>query len=163
MLISLLSCVWLFATLWTVAHQHPLSMGFSRQKYWNGLPYPPPGHLPYPGIEPTSPAAPALQADSLPLSHRGSPSTNLPLKEWPRHAPCRQGFLGEWVGMEYNLLIRFIPYCLGIGLYLRRVGRVIKRRWKDSFRLCCREIIVFRGGTKTRQLEGWGIICGFHY
>ena len=56
--------------------------------------------------------------------------------------------------MEYNLLIRFIPSCLDIGLYLRRVGRVIKMRRKGSFWLCCREIIVFRGGTKTRQLEG---------
>ena len=61
------------ATLWTVAHQAPLSMGFSRQEYWSGLPCPPPGDLPDPGIKPISPAAPALQADSLPLSHQGSP------------------------------------------------------------------------------------------
>ena len=53
----------------TVAHQAPLSMGFSRQEYWNGLPCPPLGDLPDPGIEPTSPA---WQADSLPLSHLGS-------------------------------------------------------------------------------------------
>ena len=59
------------ATLWTVAHQAPLSMGFSRQEYWSGLSCPPPGDRPYPGIEP---AAPALQADSLPLSLRGSPN-----------------------------------------------------------------------------------------
>ena len=57
------SCVQLFGTLWTVAHQPPLSMGSSRQGYWSGLPFPPPGHLPDPGIEPGSPA---LQADSLP-------------------------------------------------------------------------------------------------
>ena len=48
-------------------------MGFSRQEYWSGLPCPPPGHLPDPGIEPTSPVSPALQVDSLPLSHWGSP------------------------------------------------------------------------------------------
>ena len=47
----------------TVAHQAPLCMGFSRQKYWSGFPCPPPGDLPYPGITPMSPAAPALQAD----------------------------------------------------------------------------------------------------
>ena len=41
-------------TLWTVACQAPLSMGFSRQEYWSGLPFPPPGHLPDPGVEPTS-------------------------------------------------------------------------------------------------------------
>ena len=58
------------ATLWTVAHLTPLSMGFSRQEYWSGLPYPPPGDCPDPGIEPM---APALQADSSLLSHPGSP------------------------------------------------------------------------------------------
>ena len=49
-------------------------MGFSRQEHWSGLPYPPPGNLPHPGIETASPAAPALQADSLPLSHQTSPN-----------------------------------------------------------------------------------------
>ena len=52
---SLQLCV-LFVTLWTVAHQAPLSMGFSRQDYSSGLPCPPPGDLPNPGIKPTSPA-----------------------------------------------------------------------------------------------------------
>ena len=46
----------LFATPWTVAHQAPLSMGFPRQEYWPGLPFPPPGDLPDPGVEPDSPA-----------------------------------------------------------------------------------------------------------
>ena len=57
-----LSRVQLFATLWTVAHQAPLSMGFSRQEYWSGLPFPSPGDLPDPGIESRSPT---LQADAL--------------------------------------------------------------------------------------------------
>ena len=48
------SHVWFFATLWIVAHQSPLSMGFSRQEYWSGLPCSPPGDLPDPGIKPTS-------------------------------------------------------------------------------------------------------------
>ena len=60
-------------TLWTAAHQAPLSMGFFRQEHWSGLPCPSPGHLPDSGIEPVSPVAPALQADSLPLSYQGSP------------------------------------------------------------------------------------------
>ena len=47
--------------------------GFSRQEYGSGLPFPPPGHLPNPGIKPMSPVAPALQADSLLLSYRGTP------------------------------------------------------------------------------------------
>ena len=50
-----LSCVLLFATLWTVTCPAPLSMGFSRQEYWSGLPFPPPGDLPDPGFEPASP------------------------------------------------------------------------------------------------------------
>ena len=66
----------LFTTLWTVACQASLSMGFFRQAYWSGLPFPPLGDLSNPGIKPTSPAAPELQADSLPLSHRGSPHGN---------------------------------------------------------------------------------------
>ena len=49
-----LSRVRLFVTPWTVAHQAPLSMGFSRQEYWSGLPFPSPGDLPDPGIEPVS-------------------------------------------------------------------------------------------------------------
>ena len=61
----LLSFVQLFVTPWTVGCQVPLSMGFSRQAYWSGLPFPPPGDLPDPGIEPSSPAFPASQADSF--------------------------------------------------------------------------------------------------
>ena len=60
-------------TLRAVAHQAPLSMGFYRQKDWSGLPFPTPGGLPVPGIEPVSPVSPPLQVDSLPLSHQGSP------------------------------------------------------------------------------------------
>ena len=58
-----------FVTPWTVACQTPLSMGFSRQEYWSGLPFPSPGDLPDPETEPSSPAFPAWQADSLPQSH----------------------------------------------------------------------------------------------
>ena len=53
---------------WTVARPAPLSMGFPRHEYWSGLPFPPPGNLPDPEIEP---ASPALQVDSLPLEPRG--------------------------------------------------------------------------------------------
>ena len=57
-------------TPWAGAHQAPLSMGFSRQKYWSGLPFPSPGILPYPKIEPWSPALPA---DSVPSEPLGKP------------------------------------------------------------------------------------------
>ena len=59
-MLSRFSCVPLFATLWTVAQQAPLPMGFSRQEYWSGLPCPPPGDLPDPGIKPSSLKSPAL-------------------------------------------------------------------------------------------------------
>ena len=62
-LLLLLSCfshVQLLVTAWTVAHQAPLSMGFSRHEYWSGLPCPPPGDLPDPGTEPTILMSPAL-------------------------------------------------------------------------------------------------------
>ena len=66
------SCV----TLWTVPHQAPPSMGFSRKEYWSGLPFPSPGHLPDPGIKPRSPA---LQADVL--------TSEPPRKLMPHKAP----------------------------------------------------------------------------
>ena len=65
--LSHLSCVRLFAVLWTIAHQAPLSMGFARQEYWSGLPFPPPGHLPSLGSDPslfTTLAPPGLTAQS---------------------------------------------------------------------------------------------------
>ena len=68
------SRVQLFATLWTLgAHQAPLSMGFSRQEHWGGLPCPPPGDLPHPGIESASLMSPALVVGSLPLALPGKP------------------------------------------------------------------------------------------
>ena len=58
--LSCFNCVQLCVTLWTVAHQGPLLMGFSRQEYWSWLPCPPPGDLPYTGTEPLSQTSPAL-------------------------------------------------------------------------------------------------------
>ena len=60
---------------WTVARQAPLSIGFPRQEYWSGLPFPPPGDLSSPGIEPESPVSPTWQVDSLPLYRLVSPDT----------------------------------------------------------------------------------------
>ena len=68
-----LSRVGLFATPWTVAYQAPPSMGFSRQEYWSGLPFPSPEDLPNTGIEPGSPT---LQADALPSEPPGKPVLN---------------------------------------------------------------------------------------
>ena len=77
--LSCFSRVRFFETLWTVARQAPLSMGFSRQEYWSGLPFASPGDLPDPGIKS---ASLALQADSLPMSRRGSPLMPLYAREW---------------------------------------------------------------------------------
>ena len=68
------SCVRLFVTPWTIAHQAPLSTAFSRPEYWSGLPFPSPGDHPHPEIEAGSPA---LQADSLPIELSGKPQLNL--------------------------------------------------------------------------------------
>ena len=68
--VRVLSRVRLFVTPWTVAHQAPPSMEFSRQEYWSGLPFPSPGDLPDPGIKPGSPA---LQADALLSEPLGEP------------------------------------------------------------------------------------------
>ena len=70
--VYLLSCVRLFATLWTVARRAPLSLEFFRQEYWSRLLFPSPGDLPDPGIEPMSPM---LQADSLPPKPPVKPAT----------------------------------------------------------------------------------------
>ena len=74
-MLSRISHVLLIATLWTVAHQASLFMGFSMQEYWSGLPFPLPGDIPHPGLERKSPAPTALQVDFLPLSHQDSPGS----------------------------------------------------------------------------------------
>ena len=70
-----LSSVWLLATLWTVAHQAPLSVGLSRQEYWSGLPFP--GDLPDPGIESTSSASPALASRFFTNEPSGKPTAHV--------------------------------------------------------------------------------------
>ena len=70
MKVKSLSRVRLFATPWTAAYHAPLSMGFSRQEYWSGLPFPFSGDLPDPGIKP---GFPTLQADALPSELPGKP------------------------------------------------------------------------------------------
>ena len=64
-----------FCDPWTAAHQVPLSMGFSRQEYWSGLPFPSPGDLPHPGIKPGSPA---LEADALTSEPPGGDASSIP-------------------------------------------------------------------------------------
>ena len=84
MKVKSLSHVRLFAIPWTLAHQAPPSMGFSRQEYWSGLLFPSPGDLPDPGIEPRSPA---LQADDLTSEPPGKPIQNSFSKLLPLFMP----------------------------------------------------------------------------
>ena len=72
--VKLLSCVRFFATPWTVAHQAPLYVGFSRQEYWNRLPFPTPGDLPNPRREPTSLVFPALAGRFFTTAPPGKPN-----------------------------------------------------------------------------------------
>ena len=103
---KLLSCVQLFETPWTVAHQAPPSMEFSRQEYWSGLPFPSPGHLPDPGIKPRSPT---LQADALPSEPPGKILlnnmeilTNLGMATFPYHKFYLAFF--AWLVVSVNLI-----------------------------------------------------------
>ena len=111
-----LSRVQLFATPWTVAYQAPLFMEFSRQEYWTGLPFPSPGDLPDPGIEPRSPA---LQANALPSEPQGSPNLYFsislllgtvllcwiflrPFLSFQRHINSLSRSHSRYVGLSYN-------------------------------------------------------------
>ena len=89
--VQLLSHVQLFCD--PITGQAPLSMGFSRQEYWSGLPFPSPGDLPDPGIKPTSPVAPALQADTLLTTQAlGKPeSSRNYTKEWQPSTDFKSG------------------------------------------------------------------------
>jgi len=78
------------ANLWTVAHQAPLSLGFLRQEYWRRLPFPPPGDLPDPGMELTTPASPALAGKFFTTEPSGKPKQlypNLKKKKANAHTP----------------------------------------------------------------------------
>ena len=99
----LLSRVWLFAAPWTAAHQAPLCLGFSRQEHWSGLPFPPPGDLPHPGIDPPPPACPALAGGFFTTAPPGKPTQNLTrstyitLREWRSYREGKQ--IRRWWGV----------------------------------------------------------------
>ena len=115
----LLSCVWLFVTPWTLAHQAPLSMEFFRQEYWIGLPFPTPGFHPNPGIEPRSLA---LQADSLLLLSLGKPDldTKCVHCQWGVTAsrPSQWADLGnKTIDNPHTYICIFLCVCAYICLY----------------------------------------------
>ena len=93
------SCVRLFVTPWTVAHQAPLSMGFSRQEDWSGLAFPPPGDLPDPATEPTSPMSPALTGRFFTTEPPGKPKELIKGDQLPFSffLPIFPSFLSLWL------------------------------------------------------------------
>ena len=99
--LSHFSCVQLFVTLWTVAHQAPLPVGFSRQEHWSGLPFLSPGNPPDPGIEPRSHVSPALAAGSLPPAPPGKPG-NITTVAIP--CPCKNCFVPKLYFHIYFLI-----------------------------------------------------------
>ena len=100
----MLSPVQLFMTLWTVARQAPLSMGFSRQEYWRGLPFPSPREFPNPGIKPTSLVSPALTSGFFTIMPPGKPLSGLgKASDGVRHICCC------WRPSFHSPLILFSP------------------------------------------------------
>ena len=111
---KLLSRVWFFATPWTVVYQAPQSMQFSRWEYWSGLPFPSPGDLPNPGIEPGSPT---LQADTLPSEPPPGKPKNKHCKTWPKRLWLMKlnslwppNFLGQGAACECSSASKEIPF-----------------------------------------------------
>ena len=106
------SRVWLFVTLWTTAHQAPLSMGFSRQEYWSGLPCSPPGDIPDPRIKPMFLRSPALAGRIFTTS-----ATREAPKDWQSKAICWHHFqrLGQQVLPSWKGLWSVYPgtHCRG--------------------------------------------------
>ena len=147
------SCVWLFVTLWTVAHQASLSMGFSQQEYWSGLPCPSPGDLPDPGIIAASPAIPALQTDSWLSEPLGKPHAYTymyiyhgasPMAQWVKNLPAMQEFqemqvwsLGQEDPLEVemathsSILVGRIPWTEKPGGLQSKGSQRVRHDWSD--------------------------------
>ena len=127
--VKLLSCIWLFATPWTVAYQASPSMGFSRQKYWSGLPFPSLVNLPDPGIKPGSPA---LQVDALPSEPPGKPH-NLQASPPKCLSVTVEGFnIGLkilWSSYIQKMVFTFSPLDCGLDLEHGK-GKTVAQQWR---------------------------------
>ena len=117
-LLSHFSHVRLLATLWSVTLQASLSLGFSSQEYWSRLPFSPPGHLPDPGIESTSPMSPALQADSLPVE---------PFLEIILHFTCIWNFNFKMLSPQENTVLQL---WIAIQIYLFHNCSFLQQFWE---------------------------------
>ena len=135
---------------WTVALQVPLSMGFSRQEPWSGWPCPPPGDLPDPGVEPRSPA---LQADSLLLSHLGSAGDALTMSKrttdlqtlWTEHIKPRSSRLSPRLRFSLRL-----PPSLSLALTSPLFKLKILKAF-NIFKECRYEVLYLTHATSSRK------------
>ena len=132
-----LSHVRLFVTPWTVAHEAPISIEFSRQEYWSELPFSSPGDLPDPGIEPGSSV---LQADSLPLSHWGIPILLLYLQKifliLPQifYVQINSGKkTSNWLYTTILVLKWLFPQNMLHGIHIRILSFLLKILWQNRF------------------------------
>ena len=135
-----LRCVWLFATPWTGAYKSPLPMEFSSQEYWSGLPFPSPGDLPDPGIEPRFPAS---QADALPSEPPGKPTLCDPMDYSPLGSSAHGDSPGKYTGVGCHALPQGIFPIQGLNLGLLCL---LHCRW-----------ILYHGDTREAQF-----ICLFY-
>ena len=124
-MLSRFSCVQLCATRWTIAHQAPLSMGFSRQEHWSGLPCSPPGDLPDPGMETASwkLMSSALAGSSLPLAPPGKPYGLFSLPPHGLSSPWNSP--GQNAGVGSLSLLQGIFPTQGLNPGLPHCGRIL--------------------------------------
>ena len=109
-------CVCVFVTLWTLARQAPLSMGFSKQAYWSGLPCPPPADLPHPGMEPASLTSPALAGRFVSTNATWEASISFQLlNKYIRQMQTQESVLGDLLTEAANSQV----CCLLCFMYLK--------------------------------------------
>ena len=122
-------------TLWAIVCQVPLFMGFSRQEYWSRLPCPPPRDLPDPGIKPESLVAPALQVDSLLLSHQGNPVFHVPGADISLTPQQKGAMLLSSASLALDLSIFLDNFCTNVCLPIETM------KGKDPHH-CCSSLLI---------------------
>ena len=136
----------------TVAHQAPLPMEFSRQEYWSGLPFPPPGDLPNPGTEPMSPASPALAGGFLPLCHLGS-------LEWLYNSQFHLWYILKSSGNRALNRCLCIHVHTSLFLIAQRWKQLIQPWMKKTWNICTRDdylvLKIWNSDTCSSMDETW--------